>query len=172
MYKDLKIITLNEKISENFYSLAAEYLPGSDRQKMKIQQEIYPQTFLAAVSGNEITGICFGWKRPLNDGSFVLDGIAVKEPFQKNGIGKRLIEHFEKAAENYGASFISIGSAGGYVEKFYMECGYNPKEYKVWENGSAVTEKVFENTEEYRLYKRKNNDGFIVMEKILQNKER
>ena len=168
--EQVRIAGLNKDNSEEFYSLAAEYLPGSSPKKMRERAEMFPEAFIALEQDGEVIGICFGWARKLDapeDLSFVLNGLAIKSDFQKNGYGKILLDAFEKAAAGYWYSLISVGSAGGYVEKFYMDCGFIPKEYKVWENGSAKIEKTFENTADYLSYKRKNADGFVVMEKEL-----
>lgn len=164
----IRLVYLNEENSAGFYSLAAEYLPGSSLEKMRERAEIFPKAFTALEHNDEVIGVCFGWARKLDapeDRSFVLDGIAVRQDFRKKGYGKILLDAFEKAAMGYGYSLISVGSAGGYVEKFYMNCGFIPKEYKVWENGSPKVEKTFSSAADYFSYKRKNADGFVVMEK-------
>ncbi|MCH5349266.1 MAG: GNAT family N-acetyltransferase [Oscillospiraceae bacterium] len=166
--EQLKLIPLNEEIDQRFYSLAAEYLPGSDQSKMRERVKKFPQAFIAAVLGEQVIGVAFGWERKLDDptdNSFVLDGITIEEPYQKNGYGKILLKAFGEAAKKYGASVVSVGSAGGYVEKFYIDCGFIPLEYKVWEDGSPVVERSFNSVEDYRSYQRKNPDGFVVMEK-------
>lgn len=166
----IRLVYLNGENSAGFYSLAAEYLPDSNREKMRERAEIFPKAFIASEYDGEVVGVCFGWARGLDafgDESFVLDGIAVKSDFRKKGYGKILLDAFEKAAAEYGYSLISVGSAGGYVEKFYMNCGFIPKEYKVWENGSSKVEKTFLSAADYFSYKRKNADGFVVMEKKL-----
>lgn len=163
-----QLVYLNGENSAGFYSLAAEYLPDSSREKMRERAEIFPRAFIALEHSGEVVGVCFGWARKLDapeDNSFVLDGIAVRQDFQKKGYGKILLDAFEKAAAEYGYSVVSVGSAGGYVEKFYMDCGFIPKEYKVWENGSPKVEKTFSSAADYFSYKRKNADGFVVMEK-------
>lgn len=168
--KQVRIVGLNEENSVGFYGLAAEYLPDSNPEKMRERAEIFPEAFIALELDGEIIGVCFGWARCLDaseNESFVLDGIAVKSDFQKNGYSKILLDAFEKAAAGYGYSLISVGSAGGYVEKFYMDCGFTPKEYKVWVDGSPKVEKTFVNTADYFLYERKNANGFVVMEKEL-----
>lgn len=161
---------LNKDNAKEFYDLAAEYLPDSNQDKMKEYAVIFPKAFIALVQNHEIIGVVFGWDRKLEhpeDNSFVLDGIAIKYVYEKRGYGKILLKAFEESARGYGASVVSLGSAGGYVEKFYMDCGYLPKEYKVWDNGVAVTEKVFESINDYKTYQRKSVDGFVVMEKKL-----
>lgn len=164
----IEAVSLNEKNFAEFIGLAAEYLPGSSPEKMRERSKLFPEAFIALAHQGKVIGICFGWPRGLDvpeDRSFVLDGIAVTSDLQKNGYGKILLAAFEKAALGYGYSLVSVGSAGGYVEKFYMDCGFIPKEYKIWEAGSPKVEKTFENAEDYFLYKRKNPDGFVVMEK-------
>lgn len=166
--RPIEVVSLNEENSEEFYALAAEYLPDSITQKMRERSKLFPKAFIALAHRGKVIGVCFGWARGLDvrgDRSFVLDGIAVTSDFQKNGYGKVLLAAFEKAALGYGYSLISVGSAGGYVEKFYMDCGFIPKEYKVWEGESPKVEKAFENTADYFSYERKNPDGFVVMEK-------
>lgn len=103
---------------ELYYAFCAEYLPGSEPEKMKRYEKLFPEAFLAATENDEIIGAVFGWSRKIEfseDESFALDGIAVRYDCQKNGIGSRLLERFEKAAESYGAETVSVGSAGGYV---------------------------------------------------------
>ena len=168
--KQTRIVGLNDKNFTGFYNFAAEYLPDSSPKKMRERAEMFPEAFIVLELDGEIIGICFGWARGLDiseNNSFVLDGIAVKSDFQRNGYGRILLAAFEKAATRYGYSMISVGSAGGYVEKFYMNCGFTPKEYKVWEIDSPKVEKTFENTADYFLYERKNANGFVVMEKEL-----
>lgn len=167
----VKITLLNGENAAGFFALAEEYLPGSNQGKMRKRAELFPNAFIALERGGEVIGVCFGWGRSLDvptDSSFALDGIAVREEYQKNGYGKILIEAFEKAAAEYGYSLISVGSAGGYVEKFYMDCGFIPKEYKVWDRGSPTVEKTFADTADYFSYERKNPDGFVVMEKNIR----
>lgn len=164
----IEVVYLNGENSAQFFGLAAEYLPGSSPEKMRERSKRFPKAFIALDRHGKLIGVCFGWARGLDeDRSFVLDGIAVMSDFQKKGYGKILLAAFEKAASGYGYSLISVGSAGGYVEKFYMGCGFIPKEYKVWEGESPKVEKEFENTQDYFLYERKNSDGFVVMEKNL-----
>lgn len=168
--RPIEVVSLNEKNSAHFYGLAAQYLPDSSPEKMRERSKLFPKAFIALECHGKLIGICFGWPRGLDvrkDRSFVLDGIAVMSDFQKNGYGKILLAAFEQAALGYGYSLISVGSAGGYVEKFYMGCGFLPKEYKVWAGSSPKIEKAFENTADYFSYERKNPDGFVVMEKNL-----
>lgn len=159
---------LSEELKKKFYDFCAEYLPGSEHEKMKRYEKMFPKSFLAATENDEIIGAVFGWSRKIEfpeDKSFALDGIAVRYDCQKNGIGSRLLEHFEKAAELYGAKSVSVGSAGGYVEKFYIDRGYIPQCYKLWRDDKPIIAKRFTGIEDYHSYEREDDDGFVVMEK-------
>ena len=135
---------------------------------MKRYSERFPKGFVAIIKDGKVAGVAFGWLRSVehpDDDSFMLDGIAVRYDYQKQGYGKLLLSAFEKAAADYGAPSVSVGSAGGYVERFYIDCGYVPVQYKIWENDAPVIEKVFSGIEDYYAYERKNGEGFVVMEK-------
>ena len=170
MSKKISVVPLCEKNEKDFYQIVEEYLPDSNLEKVKMYAGLFPNAFLVLLCENEVIGVAFGWDRKIEfpeDDSFVLNGIAVHSDWQKNGYGKQLLKAFEAAAEEYGESVVSLGSAGGDVEKFYIDCGYLPMEYKYWENGGPVVEKSFEGSEEYYSYVRKNKDGFVVMYKNL-----
>ena len=127
------MVQLNEQNRHQFYELAREYLPGNSPGKMDRYSAIFPQLFIAIMNDREMIGVAFGWDRKTehpDDNSFVLDGIAVKSGYMRCGYGRQLLTAFEIAARNYGAPSVSVGSAGGYVEKFYLACGYTPREYK------------------------------------------
>lgn len=160
---------LNSNNEKQFYDLAGEYLPGSSPEKMRKYAAVFPELFIALMLGSEVIGAAFGWHRKPehNDDSFVLDGIAVKHGYTRSGYGRQLLSAFEKAAKNYGAETVSVGSAGGYVEKFYIACGYTPKEYKVWKNSAPEIEKTFDSLQDYYSYNRTDPDGFVVMAKEL-----
>jgi len=153
-----------------FYRLVKEYLPDSDPAQLQEYVALFPKAFLVLLENKEVIGVAFGWHRKLKfpeDDSFVLNGIAVRSDKQRSGYGKLLLQAFEQAVNAYGAPSVSLGSAGGYVEKFYIHCGYTPTEYKVWENGALVVEKQFTDMEDYLTYSRKNEDGFVIMRKTL-----
>ena len=159
---------ISQGTREAFYALAKEYLPGSDYDKVHKREQDYQKAYLALCRDEEVIGVIFGWPRKLDapeDATFCIDGVAVREPFQAQGYGGKLIEAFEAAAREYGFDRLSVGSAGGYVERFYIQNGFQPKEYKAFgENGISV-EKHFRSLGEYETYQRKNPDGFVVLEK-------
>lgn len=166
----INITPLTEKNKAAFYQLVNEYLPDSDPARLQEYNPLFPKAFLVMLENGKVIGVAFGWHRKLQfpeDDSFVLNGIAVRQDRQKHGYGKQLLQTFELAAKEYGASTVSLGSAGGYVEKFYIDCGYSPTEYKIWENGTPVLKKSFTSMKEYETYSRGNEDGFVVMKKEL-----
>lgn len=168
--RQAEIIYLSEENIADFFALATEYLPGSDEEKMRRRAGRYPRAFVALVTEGELAGVAFGWPRELDapeDKSFSLDGIAVREPYQRNGYGRLLLDAFLSAAKEYGYSLVSVGSAGGYVETFYIENGFIPTEYKIYtENGIKSVHK-FADLEDYRDYARPSEDGFVVLERYL-----
>lgn len=159
---------LGDRLKEKFFAFCAEYFPGSECEKMKRYEKMFPKAFIAVTENDEIIGTAFGWSRSVefpDDKSFALDGIAVRYDFWKNGIGSRLLEHFEKAAVLYGAKSVSVGSAGGYVENFYINRGYIPRCYKLRIDDKPVIAKKFNGMTDYYSYEREDDGGFVVMEK-------
>jgi len=168
--EQITITPLTPNTEQAFYRLINEYLPDSDPARLREYVTLFPKAFLVMLENEEVIGIAFGWHRKLKfpeDDSFVLNGIAVRHDKQRNGYGKQLLRAFEQAAKEYGAPSVSLGSAGGYVEKFYIDCGYTPTGYKVWENGVPVVEKQFTDINDYLTYSRRNEDGFVVMRKTI-----
>jgi GNAT superfamily N-acetyltransferase len=60
-----------------------------------------------------------------------LGGIAVRDTHQNHGIGSDLLAAFEKRAADLGFERASLGSAGGYVDAFYVNRGYRPSHVRV-----------------------------------------
>lgn len=166
----IRIVPLKDENEKAFYDLTEEYLPDSEPERLRKYVSQFPKAFLTLLDENEVIGVAFGWPRNIEvpaDGSFELNGIAVRYDYQKRTYGKKLLAAFEQAAMMYGASAVSVGSAGGYVEKFYIDCGYSPTEYKVWNKNGSTIEKNFTDLEDYYAYVRRSEDGFVVMYKIL-----
>lgn len=168
--RQARIKNLSEEIETDFFALAAEYLPGSDEEEMRQRVGRYPRAFVALVTEGELAGVAFGWPRELDapeDKSFSLNGIAVREPYQRNGYGRLLLDAFLSAAKGYGYSLVSVGSAGGYVETFYIENGFMPIEYKIYTQDGIKPVHKFADLEDYRVYARPTEDGFVVLERYL-----
>lgn len=162
---EIKMLTPEDE--EVFYRFSVEYLPDSDPQKMREYCKSYPEAFLFLKSDGMFVGAAFGRDRSVqfpDDDSFELCGIAIGEKHRRKGYGRMLLNEFERAAKKYGANAVSLGSAEGYAEQFYISCGYTPIEYKVWENGAPCLKKTFSDFDDYKSYIRQNG-GFVVMRK-------
>jgi len=157
----------------DFFSLVAEYLPGSSQQIILSRIKDFGSSYICALDGRQIIGVCFGWPRKLDapeDTSFTLDGLAVTARYARKGIGKILLKKFEDSVQMQNYPSISVGSADGYVEDFYLSAGFIPTEYKIWQKDKCIPIKQFKDFVDYKNYTRPaNEDGFVVMEKKLGN---
>lgn len=116
-----------------FDAIRHEYLFGDDGFIMAMYEK-YPEAYGGYFIDGMMAGVCYGWPRSEqvdNDDSFTLDGIALIEPYNKCGRGSRLLEFFVDAANSLGYPRVSVGSAGGYVERYYLKNGFLPIEFKV-----------------------------------------
>ena len=149
-----------------FLALASEYLPGSDPGRMAEMAARFPRAFLTAedVEGGDLLGIAFGWMRPGAEDEFSLDGIAVPVPFQRRGVGSLLLAAFERSAVLYGARVVSVGSAEGGAERFYLRNGYRPVRFRAMADGAPVTLRDDASHADYETWPRP-CAGFVVMEK-------
>lgn len=158
-----------------FQKILEDYLPDSPIDFVANMYVKYPKAYSGYFIDNQLVGICFGWPRceqVFNDDSFMINGIVVATPFHAAGRGKKLITHFEDNVKELGFDRISVGSAEGYVEKFYMQNGYKPIEYKVLINDKPTYIRKLDSIDEYRKLGREQiiNDvggvyGFIVFDK-------
>ena len=163
-----KVTFLRSRTLSGFEEILKEYLPDSEEKAWKEKATIYPRTFLVILHKKEVVGAAYGWARENEDRNrktFVLNGIGVKDAYRRSGLGTRLLQAFERAAKEYGAAVISVGSAGGYVEKFYLNNGYQPTEYKIYTKEGIRSVKNFEDLGDYYSYERPAEDGFVVFEK-------
>ncbi len=166
----LRIVPVSAANSGSFYALLCEYLPGSEPQTVREQARRYPEAALVLECAGRAAGVAFGWpgkgENPERK-NFQLDGIAVSMPYQRRGLGSRLLRAFEQAAVRYGCNTISLGSAGGAAERFYLKNGYRPVCYKIYEGGAIRPVKRFADVGDYERYRRPDAEGFVVMEKDL-----
>lgn len=163
----ISFVTISDALREDFYKLMAEYLPGSSFERVSEEELRWPKAFIACVEDSRVIGVAYGWLRA--DGvSFCLDGIAIEAAHWRQGLGRKLLSVWEQAVREYGAHFVSVGSADGYVEDFYIACGYSPMCYKIYAESGIEEIKQFADEADYRQYKRpQESEGFVVMEKFL-----
>jgi len=112
-------------------NIITEYLPGGTEHTRYICKN-FPTTVVGYYLDSELIGYAYGLAHPESDGkTFTLDGIAIVEPYNAIGRGGKLLAFFEKCVYNLGFFSIDVGSAGGYVERFYLKNGYKAMELKI-----------------------------------------
>lgn len=160
------IAPVDESTRAGFDRLMAEYLPGNDPQQVHAYAQAYPEACLALTCGDTVAGVAFGWPRRLrdpSDSSLMLGGLAVAQEARRRGFGRMLLNRFSQAAARYGCDTVSVGSAPGYAETFYIACGLIPVEYKVWTDAGPLTVKRYSGMEDYLMWQRPAQDGFVVL---------
>lgn len=86
--------------------------------------EAVPELFLFVVDGDEVLGVTTG--RPRGDREASLAGIGLEPDRRGEGLGTRLLDRFEDNASECGLDRLSVASAGGRVDSFYIDNGYSP----------------------------------------------
>lgn len=97
----IRIVPLQMADADRFYTLAAEYLPDSDPERMRRFAAIYPEAYRILRLNGRIIGVCYGWFRRHfvpDDPSFTLDGICIEYDHWRKGYGRQLLRTFEDAA--------------------------------------------------------------------------
>jgi hypothetical protein len=107
-----------------------EYLPGTKLADLEKMCQQFPSAVVGYYIEDKMVGVCYGFE--IDRENFTLDGIAIVQPYNALGRGGKLIALFEKCVSLLGYTNISLGSAGGYVERFYIKNGYVPVELKVY----------------------------------------
>lgn len=117
------------------YSLLCARVGDRDRSLVREWYDAHPELFRAAYHDEDadvdtgahevVVGFALGRERRAS--SVELAGIGVREPHTRRGIGSRLLTAFEDAAADLGFDRVSLGSAGGYVDDFYLANGYEPE---------------------------------------------
>ncbi len=168
-----------EKADYNkFIDIMKLYLPDSDESLVNRMYEKYKNTFVGYYIDDLLVGICYGWPRReavADDESYTIEGIAIIHPFNAQGRGPKLLAYFEQRVKELGFFKISVGSADGYVERFYLKNGYIPKEYKVLRNDKEAYVHKILTDQDYHMLNRneliqrvKGYHGFIVLCKDIQ----
>jgi ribosomal protein S18 acetylase RimI-like enzyme len=141
------------------YQLLCERVGGRDRASVQSWYDDHPELFHAAYDDNRAGGgaadvataggaadgvVGFALGRERGDDHVELAGIGVREAYTRLGIGSRLLDAFESAAADAGFERVSLGSAGGYVDEFYLANGYEPESILVRLHPEDVPENVHE----------------------------
>lgn len=100
---------------------------GRDESLATIEADYsdHPEFLVGAYEGETLVGFAYGVD---GDHSGVeLKGIGVVEGRRREGIGASLLAALESAVVASGFERLGLGSAGGYVDEFYLACGYEPE---------------------------------------------
>lgn len=89
-----------------------------------------PTLVIGCYDKQRLIGFCTGSKRKGLD-SVILNSIAVKTKYQRHGWGSKILHFFENEAKKLGERKVSVGSAGGYVERFFLKNGFYPHSFFV-----------------------------------------
>ena len=108
-------------------NIANEYLSDTNIDNIC---EKYPTAVVGYYINDTLIGVCYGLE--IDKENFMLDGIAIVQPYNAKGRGGKLISLFEQCVFDLGYKNISLGSADGYVERFYIKNGYTPIELKIY----------------------------------------
>lgn len=107
------------------YRMLCERTGERDRDAVESWYDDYPELFWGAYDQGELVGFALG--RPRTESSVELVGIAVDDEHTRMGVGSRLLDAFEGTVADLGYDRVSLGSAGGYVDEFYVSNGYYPE---------------------------------------------
>jgi ribosomal protein S18 acetylase RimI-like enzyme len=136
------------------YRMLCERTGERDREAVESWYDEYPELFWGAYDQGALVGFALG--RPRTGSSVELVGIAVDDEYTRRGIGSRLLGDFEGAVADLGYDRVSLGSAGGYVDEFYVSNGYYPESILV---RSARDELPEDYLERFAVLRERGDDG-------------
>jgi len=131
-HHSIEIRCLRESELQRAYEINKRYLDDGPFDKWAKACREFPELCVACFREGKPIGICYGSPFSMRPGEVILDGIAVVENFSGQGYGSQLLRFFDQQIEHEGYEAVSLGSAGGYVEHFYMKNGYKPIEFAFW----------------------------------------
>jgi GNAT superfamily N-acetyltransferase len=116
-------------VSEAGFDAVAEMhhacIDDRPRETLRSWYDARPGLFRGAYDRGDLVGFALGRHREGDTAELV--GIAVEDAYTRQGVGSRLLASFEDAADALGFERVSLGSAGGYVDEFYLANGYEPE---------------------------------------------
>lgn len=102
--------------------LRSQRLEDTAVESVREWRREHPGLVVGAYADGELVGFATG-----DDGygdCAHLNGIGVRKSHTCRGIGSALLDRFEAEAAAAGFPCVSLGSAGGYVDEFYLANGY------------------------------------------------
>lgn len=130
----IEIRSLREDELQGAYApIARDYLDEESLETWCSERRANPELTVGCFLPGRLIGLCYG-SPDLPDG-VILDGIAMLDGYAGRGFGSRLLQYFDGQVERAGYTVCSLGSAGGYVEHFYIKNGYRPSKFAFWVSG-------------------------------------
>ena len=115
---------LGENGLEQARALYQEYLADPSDPPWRDLLLPRPGVSLGCLLAGGVVGIAYGGPARRQPGCLILRGIAVAGAHAQKGRGSLLLYRFEEQARAAGFNTVSVGSAGGYVDRFYAKNGY------------------------------------------------
>lgn len=105
--------------------LGRVYFPQENKVIQAISEGISKQEILVALDNK---GLCLGFIWFIRNGAFhgfpYLHIIAIKEEFRNLGIGKELLNYFEKVVAQSSKVFLVVADFNPKAKQLYEKCGY------------------------------------------------
>ena len=120
-------------------NIVQEYLPGTTENELYKMFTNENSVFIGYYMENKLVGVCFG--ETYNKDYFGIMGIAIIHPYIKQGRGSKLLNYFENIVKSKGHKNLSVGSADGYVEHFYLKNGFVLSSLKILTENDTWTKK-------------------------------
>lgn len=128
--KDIRTGLLEEQHLEAALPLATGYQLEDPQEWLGYYNRFSP-LFQGLFYREKLIGIAYGWPmteiREAPADEMLLQGICVISDYWRHGLGSKLLLAFEEAVKKDGQWKIVLGSAGGFVDHFYMKNGYTPE---------------------------------------------
>ncbi|PSQ42645.1 hypothetical protein BRD17_08195 [Halobacteriales archaeon SW_7_68_16] len=135
----IEVATVEATALDRFRELHNRYVDRDESiATVRKWHEDHPRLLVGAFDGDELVGHALGLAPDGDGGAVELAGLSVVESHRRRGIGSRLVAAIERRAATAGYDRITLGSAGGYVDEFYLASGYAAESILVRLDGDRV----------------------------------
>jgi predicted N-acetyltransferase YhbS len=136
---DTDVRTVPEADLAAFHRLHDEYVDrDASLATVRAWHDEHPDLLVGAYRDGELVGHAIG--RPWEGDVVQLAAIAVVPELRAEGVGTALLEAFHDRARAAGFDRVTLGSAGGYVDEFYHDNGYEATQVLVMFADDAAPE--------------------------------
>jgi hypothetical protein len=126
----MKIKLLPKKDLKKFWKMQKQYLDEYTFDYVEKDYKKNKTLYIGAYNKDRLIGIAYGHPSKNVKSDIVLQGITVNhiKTYSRKGTGSKILNFFENQVKKLKKKSISLGSAEGYVEKFYLKNNYKPIE--------------------------------------------